>query len=54
LAKGKDYITVEMVCLEFSWSQDRVLKVLKSLEESGLAKFSESLLKGKQWFFPSL
>jgi hypothetical protein len=54
LAKGKDYITVELVCIEFSWSQDRALKVLKSLEESGLAKFSESLLKGKQWFFPSL
>jgi hypothetical protein len=54
LAKGKDYLTIENVCLEFTWSQDRALKVLQSLEESGLAKFSESLLKGKQWFFPSL
>ena len=54
LAKGKDYLTIENVCLEFNWSQDRALKVLQSLEESGLAKFSESLLKGKQWFFPSL
>jgi hypothetical protein len=54
LAKGKDFITVEIVCLAFSWSQDRALKVLRSLEESGMAKFSESLLKGKQWFFPSL
>ena len=54
LAKGKDYLTMEDVCLEFTWSQDRALKVLQSLEESGLAKLSESLLKGKQWFFPSL
>jgi len=54
LAKKSDYLTIENVCLEFSWSQDRALKVLQSLEDSGLAKFSESLLKGKQWFFPSL
>ncbi len=54
LAKKSDFLTIENVCLEFSWSQDRALKVLKSLEDSGLAKFSESLLKGKQWFFPSL
>jgi hypothetical protein len=54
LAKKSDYLTVEKVCLEFKWSQDRALKVLRSLEDSGLAKFSESLLKGKQWFFPSL
>ena len=54
VAKKSDFLTIEKVCLEFSWSQDRALKVLKSLEDSGLAKFSESLLKGKQWFFPSL
>ncbi|MFX1340162.1 MAG: hypothetical protein ACFFDK_16240 [Promethearchaeota archaeon] len=54
LAKKSDYLTIENVCLEFKWSQDRAIKVLKSLEDSGLAKFSESLLKGKQWFFPSL
>lgn len=54
LAKRSDYLIIENVCLEFSWSQDRALKVLQTLEESGLAKFSESLLKGKQWFFPSL
>ena len=54
LAKREDYLTIENVCLEFSWSQDRAFKVLKSLEESGLAKYSETLLKGKQWFFPSL
>ena len=54
LAKEKDYLTVESVCSEFNWSQDRALKVLKSLEESGVAKFRESLLTGKQWYFPSI
>ena len=54
LAKEKDSLTVESVCSEFNWSQDRALKVLKSLEESGVAKFRESLLTGKQWYFPSI
>jgi hypothetical protein len=54
LAKEKDYLSVESVCSEFNWSQDRALKVLKSLEESGVAKFRESLLTGKQWYFPSI
>lgn len=54
LAKNQDYLTIENVCLHFNWAQDRALKVLKSLEESGMAKFSESILKGKQWYFPSI
>ena len=54
LAKEKDFLSVESVCSEFNWSQDRALKVLKSLEESGVAKFRESLLTGKQWYFPSI
>lgn len=54
LAKEKGYITLEDVCVAFSWSQDRALKTLESLEKSGLAKFRESILTGKQWFFPSI
>jgi hypothetical protein len=54
LAKKKDFLTLETVCIAFNWSQDRALKVLRSLENSGVAKFKESLLTGKQWFFPSL
>jgi hypothetical protein len=30
------------------------MKVLETLEESGIAKFRESILTGKQWFFPSI
>ncbi|MFX1260069.1 MAG: hypothetical protein ACFFAN_19640 [Promethearchaeota archaeon] len=54
LAKEKDYLTIENICLAFNWSKDRAFKVIKSLEDSGIAKFRESLLTGKQWFFPSI
>ena len=54
LAKENDFLTIEIVCPAFNWSQDRAIKILKSLEDSGLAKFRESLLTGKQWFFPSI
>jgi len=52
IAKEKGYISLEDVCVALTWSQDRVLQTLKSLEDSGVAKFRESLLKGKQWYFP--
>ncbi|MFX1237876.1 MAG: hypothetical protein ACFE8P_09175 [Promethearchaeota archaeon] len=54
LAKEKGYITLEEACTTLEWAQDRALRALKSLEESGIAKFSESILKGKQWSFPSI
>ena len=54
LAKENDYLSIETVCTAFNWSQARTLKVLNSLENTGIAKFRESLLTGKQWFFPSI
>lgn len=54
IAKEKGYISLEDVCVALTWSQDRTLQTLKSLEDSGIAKFRESLLKGKQWYFPSI
>jgi Mn-dependent DtxR family transcriptional regulator len=53
-SEEKGFVSVEDVCSAFKWSQERALKVLRSLENSGVAKFTESLLKGKQWFFPSI
>ena len=53
LAKQKGYISLEDVCVDLDWSQDRALRALDSLEKSGVAKFRESILTGKQWFFPS-
>ena len=54
IAKEKGYVSIEDVCVALTWSQDRALQTLKSLEDSGVAKFRESLLKGKQWYFPSI
>ncbi|MHA1488024.1 MAG: hypothetical protein ACTSSC_12755 [Promethearchaeota archaeon] len=54
VAKDKGFISLEDVCIALSWSQDRALETLKSLEVTGMAKLRESLLKGKQWYFPSL
>jgi len=54
VAKEKGFISIEDVCIALNWSQDRVLETLKSLEQTGVAKLRESLLKGKQWYFPSL
>lgn len=54
VAKEKGYISIEDVCVALNWSQDRVIETLKSLEDTGVAKLRESLLKGKQWYFPSL
>ncbi len=54
VAREKGYISLEDVCSALDWSQDRALKTLESLEHSGVAKYTASILKGKQWFFPSL
>jgi len=54
LAKKKGFISLEDICVNLEWSQDRAIKVLETLEESGIAKFRESILTGKQWFFPSI
>lgn len=54
LAKEKGFISLEDIVMGLNWSQDRALETLKSLEETGVAKFRDSLLKGKQWFFPSI
>jgi len=54
VAREKGFISLEDVCSALDWSQDRALKTLESLEQSGVAKYTESILKGKQWFFPSI
>ena len=54
LAKEKGYITLEDVCTGLDWAQDRAIRALKTLEDTGMAKFRESILTGKQWFFPSI
>ncbi len=54
LARKKGVLTLEDVCASLEWSQDRTLRALESLEKSGIAKFRENILTGKQWYFPSI
>jgi len=54
LAKEKGVLTLEDVCINLDWSQDRAFRVLSFLEKSGIAKFRENILTGKQWYFPSI
>lgn len=54
LAKEKGVLSLEDVCVGLDWSQDRALRALDSLESSGVAKYRENILTGKQWFFPSI
>ena len=54
LAKEKGVLTLEDVCTNLEWSQDRALRALESLEKTGIAKFRDNILTGKQWYFPSL
>jgi hypothetical protein len=54
LAKEKGVLTLENVCVDLDWSQERAIRALESLETSGIAKFRENILTGKQWYFPSL
>ncbi|MHA1764324.1 MAG: hypothetical protein ACTSYC_11315 [Promethearchaeota archaeon] len=54
LAREKGYLSLEEVCSTLNWSQDRALRTLQSLENSGLAKFRDHIIKGKQWYFPSI
>ncbi len=54
LAKETGLLTLEGVCVKLSWSQNRALRALESLEKTGIAKFRENILTGKQWFFPSI
>ena len=54
LANEKGLLTLEDVCVKLSWSQDRALRALESLEKSGIAKFRDNIVTGTQWFFPSI
>lgn len=54
LAKSNPYLTVEQVCTSLEWSQERGLRALESLVSTGIAILKDSVLTGKQWFFPSV
>jgi hypothetical protein len=51
---GEGFVSLEDVIEKLEWTQNRALKALNSLEDTGLAKYNEHIVKGKRWFFPSL
>jgi hypothetical protein len=53
LAKQKGVVLLEDL-LGMRWSQQRAEKTLESLVRSGIARFDESYMKGKKWYFPGL
>ncbi len=53
LAKEKGVILLEDL-LGMKWTQQRAEKTLESLVRSGIARFDESYIKGKKWYFPGL
>ncbi len=54
LVSEKGFISLEETCSALTWSQERALRALNSLESSGFAKKDESYLRGKKWYFPSI
>lgn len=53
IAKEKGVILLEDL-LGLKWTQQRAEKTLDSLVRSGIARFDESYIKGKKWYFPGL
>lgn len=53
IARKDGYVVLEDL-LAMQWSQQRAEKVLATLVRSGVARFDESYLKGKRWYFPTV
>jgi hypothetical protein len=53
LAKQKGVVLLEDL-LAMNWNQQRAENVLGNLQRSGIARFDESYIKGKRWYFPGV
>jgi hypothetical protein len=53
IAKVNGYVALEDL-LKLGWGQKRAETALESLARSGIARYDESYLKGKRWFFPGV
>ncbi len=54
LASEKGFITLEEVCTTLHWPEERSLRALEKLQESGTARYDESYRTGRKWYFPGL
>ncbi|MHA1748434.1 MAG: hypothetical protein ACTSYF_07295 [Promethearchaeota archaeon] len=53
LGKKNGKLVIEDL-LNLGWTLQRAEKILDSLVKSGIARYDESYLKGKRWYFPGL
>ena len=53
IAREKGVVTLEEL-LQMEWTQKRAESVLETMTASGIARFDESFLKGKKWYFPGI
>ncbi|MBD3186656.1 hypothetical protein GF325_07520 [Candidatus Bathyarchaeota archaeon] len=53
IARKQGFVMLDDL-LELGWSPQRVESVLESLTHSGIARYDESYLKGKRWYFPGV
>ena len=53
LAKQKGVVLLEDL-FAMNWNQQRAEKILGNLQRSGIARFDESYIKGKRWYFPGV
>lgn len=53
IARKQGFVMLDDL-LELGWSPQRAESVLGSLTHSGIARYDESYLKGKRWFFPGV
>jgi len=54
VAAQQGFITLEDVTMALHWPAERGLRALENLQKIGVARYDESFLTGKKWYFPSL
>jgi hypothetical protein len=54
MAASQGFVTLEDVTMALHWPPERALRALEYLQKIGTARYDESYLTGKKWYFPSL
>ncbi|MBN1330680.1 MAG: hypothetical protein JXA54_14495 [Candidatus Heimdallarchaeota archaeon] len=54
IATRKGWISIEELILKTRWTQERSVRVLESMRDSGIARVDASYAEGKKYYFPGL
>ncbi len=54
IASRKGWVSLEEIVVRKNWTPERVLRILKGLEELGVARYDDSYRLGQRWYFPGL